>query len=154
MIHFLFEKQKLNLFYFSTSKKIMEAAGVAVVNGYHGDDQSDAKLKSEAGKIGYPVMLKALKGGGGKVRVESFLTKKSEFFNKRECVLCKVPKNLTSSWLRRGTKRQKLLVTPRCLSRRTLVNRVTSKFKCLAICTEIMSISMNAIVVFSGGIKK
>lgn len=45
----------------------MEAAGVAVVDGYHGDDQSDGKLKSEARKIGYPVMLKALKGGGGKV---------------------------------------------------------------------------------------
>jgi len=45
----------------------MEAAGVPVVRGYHGDDQSDEKLRAEADRIGYPVMLKALKGGGGKV---------------------------------------------------------------------------------------
>ena len=34
--------------------------------GYHGEDQSLEKLKSEADKIGFPVMIKAVRGGGGK----------------------------------------------------------------------------------------
>lgn len=46
----------------------MAAAGVPVVEGYHGKDQSDECLKEHAGKIGYPVMIKAIRGGGGKVR--------------------------------------------------------------------------------------
>ncbi|KAJ8312466.1 hypothetical protein KUTeg_009839 [Tegillarca granosa] len=50
----------------STSKAIMTAAGVPVVEGYHGEDQSNAKLKEEAARIGYPVMIKAVRGGGGK----------------------------------------------------------------------------------------
>ena len=45
----------------------MSAAGVPIIEGYHGEDQSDGKLKEEAAKIGYPVMLKAVRGGGGKV---------------------------------------------------------------------------------------
>lgn len=47
----------------------MAAAGVPVVEGYHGEDQSDQCLKEHAGKIGYPVMIKAVRGGGGKVRL-------------------------------------------------------------------------------------
>ncbi|KAE8603810.1 hypothetical protein XENTR_v10014472 [Xenopus tropicalis] len=50
----------------STSKAIMSAAGVPVIEGYHGEDQSDQHLKEQAGKIGYPVMIKAVRGGGGK----------------------------------------------------------------------------------------
>merc|ERR1719436_2230851 len=50
----------------STSKIIMEAAGVPVISGYHGEDQSLDKLRAEADKIGYPVMIKAVRGGGGK----------------------------------------------------------------------------------------
>uniref|UniRef100_A0A8C4MBP6 Methylcrotonoyl-CoA carboxylase subunit alpha, mitochondrial n=1 Tax=Equus asinus asinus TaxID=83772 RepID=A0A8C4MBP6_EQUAS len=50
----------------STSKSIMAAAGVPVVEGYHGEDQSDQCLKEHAGRIGYPVMIKAVRGGGGK----------------------------------------------------------------------------------------
>ncbi|XP_025051754.1 methylcrotonoyl-CoA carboxylase subunit alpha, mitochondrial isoform X1 [Alligator sinensis] len=50
----------------STSKVIMSAAGVPVIEGYHGDDQSDECLKEHAKKIGYPVMIKAVRGGGGK----------------------------------------------------------------------------------------
>lgn len=50
----------------STSKSIMAAAGVPIINGYHGDDQSDEKLIEEADKIGYPLMIKAIRGGGGK----------------------------------------------------------------------------------------
>ncbi|KAF2139086.1 uncharacterized protein K452DRAFT_233201 [Aplosporella prunicola CBS 121167] len=50
----------------SRSKEIMSAAGVPCVPGYHGAEQSEARLAAEADKIGYPVLLKAVKGGGGK----------------------------------------------------------------------------------------
>lgn len=50
----------------STSKHIMSAAGVPIIEGYHGEDQSDEKLQKEAARIGYPVMIKAVRGGGGK----------------------------------------------------------------------------------------
>lgn len=54
--------------FLSTSKHIMSAAGVPIIGGYHGEDQSNEKLQAEAVKIGYPVMIKAVRGGGGKVR--------------------------------------------------------------------------------------
>ncbi|KAJ3662538.1 hypothetical protein Zmor_006883 [Zophobas morio] len=50
----------------SKSKEIMSKAGVPIIEGYHGEDQSKAKLKQEAQKIGYPIMIKAVRGGGGK----------------------------------------------------------------------------------------
>lgn len=50
----------------STSKHIMSAAGVPIINGYHGEDQSDARLIHEAKEIGFPLMIKAVRGGGGK----------------------------------------------------------------------------------------
>lgn len=50
----------------STSKIIMSQANVPVIGGYHGEDQSEAKLMEEAQKIGFPVMIKAVRGGGGK----------------------------------------------------------------------------------------
>ena len=50
----------------SAAKQIMETAGVPLVPGYHGDDQSDAVLESAAAAMGYPVLLKAAAGGGGK----------------------------------------------------------------------------------------
>jgi len=48
------------------AKALMVEAGVPVVPGYHGKDQSDDLLASEADKIGYPVLIKAVAGGGGK----------------------------------------------------------------------------------------
>jgi geranyl-CoA carboxylase alpha subunit len=48
------------------AKTIMQAAGVPCVPGYQGADQSDASMLAEAGKIGYPVMIKAVAGGGGR----------------------------------------------------------------------------------------
>lgn len=48
------------------SKEIMSAAGVPVIAGYHGDDQSNETLLLEAKKIGFPLMIKAIRGGGGK----------------------------------------------------------------------------------------
>ncbi|HTL76097.1 MAG TPA: acetyl/propionyl/methylcrotonyl-CoA carboxylase subunit alpha [Casimicrobiaceae bacterium] len=50
----------------SAAKSIMERAGVPVVPGYHGDDQADALLTREAARIGFPVLIKATAGGGGK----------------------------------------------------------------------------------------
>ncbi|MDP2737624.1 MAG: biotin carboxylase N-terminal domain-containing protein [Pseudorhodobacter sp.] len=48
------------------AKRLMIAAGVPVVPGYHGADQDDDVLATEAAKIGYPVLIKAVAGGGGK----------------------------------------------------------------------------------------
>ena len=48
------------------AKKLMAAAGVPVTPGYLGEDQDPESLASEAGKIGYPVLIKAVAGGGGK----------------------------------------------------------------------------------------
>ena len=50
----------------SASKQLMEAAGVPLVPGYHGVDQDPALLQREADAIGYPVLIKASAGGGGK----------------------------------------------------------------------------------------
>ncbi len=50
----------------SAAKTIMLEAGVAVVPGYHGDDQSAGKIRNAADEMGYPVLLKAVAGGGGK----------------------------------------------------------------------------------------
>lgn len=52
----------------------MSAAGVPIIGGYHGEDQSNERLQAEAAQIGYPVMIKAVRGGGGKVK---------EFFKKK-----------------------------------------------------------------------
>ena len=50
----------------SAAKNIMANADVPLVPGYHGDDQSPAILKQSADDMGYPVLLKAAAGGGGK----------------------------------------------------------------------------------------
>jgi 3-methylcrotonyl-CoA carboxylase alpha subunit len=50
----------------SAAKKIMAEAVVPLVPGYHGDDQDPALLQSSADSIGYPVLIKASAGGGGK----------------------------------------------------------------------------------------
>lgn len=48
------------------SKKALEKIKIPLTPGYHGDDQSDDNLVKEAKKIGYPVLIKASAGGGGK----------------------------------------------------------------------------------------
>ncbi|MGH8272225.1 MAG: acetyl-CoA carboxylase biotin carboxylase subunit, partial [Gammaproteobacteria bacterium] len=50
----------------SAAKALMEKADVPVVPGYHGDDQTLKKLEAEAKRIGFPLMIKATAGGGGK----------------------------------------------------------------------------------------
>ena len=50
----------------SEAKKLMEKAGVPLTPGYHGDNQDPDFLKQQADAIGYPVLIKAAAGGGGK----------------------------------------------------------------------------------------
>ncbi|HEX4113928.1 MAG TPA: acetyl/propionyl/methylcrotonyl-CoA carboxylase subunit alpha [Stellaceae bacterium] len=50
----------------AAAKQLMEAAGVPIVPGYHGDDQNPETLAAAAKKIRYPVLIKAWAGGGGK----------------------------------------------------------------------------------------
>jgi len=62
----------------SAAKTLMAEAGVPLVPGYHGDQQAPEFLKTQAGAIGYPVLIKASAGGGGKgmrvvTRAEDFL---------------------------------------------------------------------------------
>ena len=61
----------------SEAKKLMERASVPLVPGYHGDRQQKDLLLKEADRIGYPVLIKASAGGGGKgMRV---VTRQNEF---------------------------------------------------------------------------
>ena len=50
----------------SQAKALMQDAGVPMVPGYHGETQDDARLAAESKKVGYPQLLKASAGGGGK----------------------------------------------------------------------------------------
>ena len=50
----------------SEAKKLMEKAGVPLTPGYHGDNQDPDFLRQQADAIGYPVLIKAAAGGGGK----------------------------------------------------------------------------------------
>jgi len=50
----------------AASKALMEKAGVPIVPGYHGAEQAEKKLAQEAERIGFPVLIKASAGGGGK----------------------------------------------------------------------------------------
>jgi len=50
----------------AAAKRLMAAAGLPCVPGYDGDDQSAQRLSVEADRIGYPVMVKAVAGGGGR----------------------------------------------------------------------------------------
>ena len=60
------------------AKELMAEAGVPVVPGYHGGNQDPDFLAAEAEKIGYPVLIKARAGGGGKgmrlVEAKEFLS--------------------------------------------------------------------------------
>jgi 3-methylcrotonyl-CoA carboxylase alpha subunit len=63
----------------ASAKALMAAAGVPLVPGYHGEEQAPALLAAEAARIGYPVLIKASAGGGGRgmrvvARAEDFAT--------------------------------------------------------------------------------
>ncbi len=59
------------------AKEIARKAGVPIIPGYDGDDQSEAKLLAEARKIGWPVLIKAALGGGG--RGQRRVTQEADF---------------------------------------------------------------------------
>src|SRR5205085_12202662 len=59
------------------AKALMEKAGVPVVPGFHGESQDDALLAAKAQMIGYPLLIKAVAGGGGKGM--RLVTKDAEF---------------------------------------------------------------------------
>jgi 3-methylcrotonyl-CoA carboxylase alpha subunit len=59
------------------AKAIMEKAGVPVVPGYHGENQDAKFLREQAKKVGFPLLIKAIAGGGGKGM--RLVTKDSEF---------------------------------------------------------------------------
>ena len=61
----------------AAAKALMQAHGVPVVPGYHGDEQDEARLLEEAERIGFPVLIKASAGGGG--RGMRIVEKASEF---------------------------------------------------------------------------
>src|SRR5439155_25851066 len=48
------------------AKRLMMEAGVPCIPGYQGEDQNEARLAAEAQRIGFPVMIKATAGGGGR----------------------------------------------------------------------------------------
>lgn len=50
----------------AAAKSLLQAAGVPCVPGYLGDDQTDKRLSVEAGKLGFPLLIKAVAGGGGR----------------------------------------------------------------------------------------
>jgi 3-methylcrotonyl-CoA carboxylase alpha subunit len=50
----------------AAAKALMEAHGVPVVPGYHGAEQDDGRLLAEAERVGFPAMIKASAGGGGR----------------------------------------------------------------------------------------
>ena len=61
----------------SAAKLLMDSKGVPTVPGYSGDDQSTSRLRTEAQRVGFPVMIKAVSGGGGRgirivERIEDF----------------------------------------------------------------------------------
>lgn len=61
----------------SESKKIMSSANVPVIPGYHGEDQSEKTLLQQAEKMGFPLLIKAVHGGGGKGM--KIVTEKDQF---------------------------------------------------------------------------
>jgi 3-methylcrotonyl-CoA carboxylase alpha subunit len=91
----------------SAAKQLMEQANVPLVPGYHGDDQDVDLLHRQADKIGYPVLLKASAGGGGKgMRV----VERSEDF---EAALASCKREAISSFGDDKVLVEKYLIRPR-----------------------------------------
>ncbi len=91
----------------SAAKQLMEGAKVPLVPGYHGDEQDSAFLHQQADRIGYPVLLKASAGGGGKgMRV----IERSEDF---EAALASCKREAISSFGDDKVLAEKYLIRPR-----------------------------------------
>ncbi len=95
------------------SKRLMEQAQVPLVPGYRGADQDPALLQREADRIGYPVLIKASAGGGGKG-------------------MRAVDKALPQHSNRASARPSTALATMRCWSRNMCSAPATSRSRCLA----------------------
>lgn len=82
--------------------------GIPVVPGYNGSDQSLSRLKDEVKRIGFPVLLKATMGGGGRVRSYH------GFLGCRECVFSKRIPISIKQLLCAVTKQRNILETVLC----------------------------------------
>lgn len=89
------------------AKKLMNKAGVPVTPGYHGSTQSLSFLQQQAEKIGYPVLIKAVAGGGGKGMRK--VTRKADF--KQALESCK--REATASFKDSRVLIEKYIVSPR-----------------------------------------
>jgi 3-methylcrotonyl-CoA carboxylase alpha subunit len=91
----------------SAAKTLMEKAGVPLMPGYHGDNQNGEFLRSQADAIGYPVLIKASAGGGGK---GMRLVEKSEEFL---AALASCQREATSSFGDANVLVEKYVLRPR-----------------------------------------
>lgn len=77
------------------SKRIMDQAAVPILPGYHGENQDPEHLLKESKRIGFPVMLKAALGGGGKgMRI---VHNEKEFFDQLEACKREAMKGFSDS---------------------------------------------------------
>jgi 3-methylcrotonyl-CoA carboxylase alpha subunit len=91
----------------ATAKQLMERSGVPLLPGYHGEAQEAALLRREADRVGYPVLLKATAGGGGKgMRV----VESADQFDER---LASCQREATSSFGDSRVLLEKFLLRPR-----------------------------------------
>ena len=119
------------------SKQLMEKAGVPLVPGYHGSDQSPSLLHREADRIGYPVLIKASAGGGGK---GMRLVEKSEDF---AAALASCQREAINSF-----GNDNVLIESTCSARATL------KFRCSATPRAMWFICSNVTALYSVATKK
>ena len=111
------------------AKKLMAEAGVPTTPGYLGEDQSEERLQKEADAIGYPVLIKAVAGGGGKGMRK---VEKAERFQSR----ARVSQTRSRSGVRRRSR-----AAWKC----TCSARGTSRCRCSAIRTATSCICSSAI---------
>ena len=119
------------------AKRLMEKAGVPVVPGYHGEDQGLVLLAGKAREIGYPVLIKARAGGGGKGmrRVDS-------------------PDDFAEALRPRGARPRPPSATTRCWSRNMSRSRAISKCRSSATIPATPCISSSATARCSGATRR
>jgi 3-methylcrotonyl-CoA carboxylase alpha subunit len=120
------------------AKRLMEQAGVPVVPGYLGDDQDPGHLEVEADKVGYPLLIKAVAGGGGK---GMRLVERSEDFVDG---LERAKAEARTAFGNDAVLIEKYIQRPR---------HVTSRYRFL-VTERVRSICMNATVRFSGATRR
>ena len=121
----------------SRAKQLMQKAGVPVVPGYHGDKQDFKTLRNEAEKIGFPLLIKPVAGGGGRgMRVVRQVNELEEA--------------LTLS----RSEAKNAFGDDNVLLERFIGALVMSNFRSLVINTEILSISMNENARFNADTRK